>query len=152
MSKISFEDHLEIQNLVSRYCITTDNADADGFMECWVDADRFDGYNSGAFGNAPTWDALYEFEKHHVGPEGMARGKRHQATNLHVEVVGQDKVLVTHDMLVFEVSEEPRLIATGRYDKSVVVRTPKGWRFESRKLSVDEGFFVLTGHRPGTTE
>lgn len=49
---------------------------------------------------------------------------------------------MTHDMLVLEVAEPPRLVATGRYNGSVVVRTPKGWRFKSRTLHVDAGFFA----------
>ena len=57
-----------------------------------------------------------------------------------------DQVHVTHDMIVLEVANKPRIIATGRYNKSLVVRTPEGWRFKSRTLDVDKGFFVLTGH------
>jgi hypothetical protein len=41
------------------------------------------------------------------------------------------------------VAQEPRVIAKGRYDDSVVVRTADGWRFKSRKLHVDPGFFEL---------
>ncbi len=152
MSKLSFQDYLEIQNLVARYCLTTDNADADGFMECWVSPEDYGGYESGPFGNMPTWQELYEFEKHHVGPGGMANGKRHQATNIQIQPVSGDEVHVTHDMIVLEVAEEPRIIATGRYDDSVVVRTAAGWRFRSRTLTVDPGFFVLTGHQPGQPE
>lgn len=142
-TSITFEDFLEIHNLVSRYCITTDDADAEAFMALWVPPERFGGYESGAFGNMKTWDEMFEFEKHHVGPGGMANGKRHQATNVVIQPVSADVVHVTHDLVVLEVAQEPRVIATGRYDKSVVVRTASGWRFESRTLAVDPGFFVL---------
>jgi hypothetical protein len=140
---ISSDDDRAIRNLVSRYCITTDNADPDGFMECWVAPEDFGGYDSGAFGSMKTWQELYEFEKHHVGPGGGANGKRHQAGNVLVEAVSADEAHVTHDLIVLEVVQEPRIIATGRYNASVVVRTPKGWRFKSRKLQVDPGYFVL---------
>ncbi len=140
---ISPADESEIRALVSRYCITTDNKDADAFMECWVPAEEFGGYDSGAFGNMKTWSELYEFEKEHVGPNGMARGKRHQVTNLMIEPVSEDEVAVTHDMIVLEVDQELRIIATGRYDRSLVVRTKKGWRFKRRTLTIDPGFFVL---------
>lgn len=136
-------DEHAIRDLVARYCITTDNADADAFMECWVPPEQFGGYESGPFGTMKTWAELHAFEKHHVGPGGMANGKRHQATNVLVEPVSADEAHVTHDLLVLEVAQEPRLIATGRYDASVVVRTPRGWRFKSRKLHVDPGFFLL---------
>ncbi len=145
MSSISFDDYQEIQSLVARYCITTDNADADGFMALWVEPDEFGGYQSGPFGSMATWQELYDFEKHHVGPGGMANGKRHQVTNLVIEPVDKDTVHVTHDMIVLEVADVPAIIATGRYNNSVVVRTDKGWKFKSRTLDVDSGFFKLTG-------
>ena len=140
---LSLDDDREIRNLVARYCLTTDNADADGFMACWVSPEEFGGYDSASFGVMKTWQELSEFERHHVGPGGMANGKRHQVTNLMIEPVSADEVHVTHDLIVLEVAQEPRGIATGRYDRSVVVRTPDGWRFKSRTLHVDPGFFVL---------
>lgn len=76
----------------------------------------------------------------------MANGKRHQVTNLSIEPVDANTVHVTHDMIVLEVDEAPKIIATGRYDNSVVVRTSRGWKFKSRQLHVDPGFFKLTGH------
>ncbi len=142
-SPISAADERAIRNLVARYTLTTDDADADGFMDCWVAPEEFGGYESGPFGSMATWQELYEFEKEHVGPGGMANGKRHQVTNLLIEPVSADEVHVTHDMIVLEVAQEPRIIATGRYDRSLVVRTSKGWRFKQRTLSVDPGFFVL---------
>jgi hypothetical protein len=152
-SMISAEDFADIQNLVALYCVTTDNADADGFMALWVDPPDFGGYDSGAFGKMDTWQELYEFEKHHVGPGGMANGKRHQSTNIVIEPVSDSEVHVTNDMLVFEVAEAPRLMATGRYDKSVVVRTAKGWKFKRRTLKVDPGFFKLMAQmNPGQAE
>jgi hypothetical protein len=144
----SWTDVLEIQNLVARYCLTTDNADTDGFMRCWVDSAEFGGYDSGAFGRMDTWQALEAFERHHVGPGGMANGKRHQVLNLHIEPISPTEAHVTHDLVVLEVSDAPRVIATGRYDKSIVVKTPAGWRFKRRTLSVDPGFFVLFPPQP----
>jgi hypothetical protein len=46
---------------------------------------------------------------------------------------------------VLEVEEAPRVIATGRYNKSLVVKTDKGWKFKRRTLNVDPGFFKLFG-------
>ncbi|HZG00115.1 MAG TPA: nuclear transport factor 2 family protein [Chitinophagales bacterium] len=143
MTTITATDFLGIQNLISRYTLTTDNADANGFMECWVTPEEFGGYDSGAFGNMKTWQELYEFEKHHVGPGGSANGNRHQVTNLLIEPVSEKEVHVTHDMLVIKVSDIPHILATGRYDKSLVVKTDKGWKFKSRSLKVDDGFFKL---------
>jgi hypothetical protein len=141
--RLDAADQMEIQNLVAQYCITTDNADADAFMQTWVEPAEYGGYDSGAFGKMDTWQAMYEFEKHHVGPGGMANGKRHQATNIVIEGISATEAHVTNDMLVFEVAEAPFLMATGRYNKSVVVKTAKGWKFKRRTLDIDPGFFKL---------
>lgn len=143
MTTVTTEDFWEIHNLISRYTLTTDNADADGFMECWVVPEEFGGYESGAFGTMQTWQELYEFEKHHVGPGGNAVGNRHQATNVLIEPVSDKEAYVTHDMLVIRVADIPQIVATGRYDASLVVKTDKGWKFKKRSLKVDEGFFKL---------
>jgi hypothetical protein len=143
MTTISFQDFLDIQNLASSYCLTTDNADADAFMNCWVAPEEFGGYQSGPFGTMNTWQELYEFEKHHVGPGGNAVGNRHLVANLLVEPVNETTVHLTHDMIVMRVADIPQVLATGRYNKSVVVKTANGWKFKSRSLHVDEGFFKL---------
>lgn len=141
MKLITADDVAEIQNLVSLYCVTTDNADADGFMQTWVEPAEFGGYDSGAFGKVETWEAMHAFEKEHVGPGGMANGKRHLSLNVVIEAVNATEVHVTNDMVVLEVGEIPKVVATGRYNRSVVVKTAAGWRFKRRTLDVDSGFF-----------
>jgi hypothetical protein len=140
---ISAQDVLDIQNLVVDYCLTTDNADVDGFMNCWVKPSEFAGYNSGAFGKMDTWNELKAFEAHHVGPGGNANGKRHQATNIRINFINENEAKVTNDMLVFEVAGLPMLVATGRYDDSLVVKTTEGWKFKMRNLLIDTGYFKL---------
>jgi 3-phenylpropionate/cinnamic acid dioxygenase small subunit len=140
---ITSEDYMKIQNLAFRYALTTDNADVDGFMNCWVSASAFGGYESGPFGSMKTWEELRDFEAHHVGEGGMADGKRHQITNLLIEPVSETEVHVTHDLLVVETANIPSIIASGRYDKNLVVKTEDGWKFKSRTLTVDPGFFKL---------
>ena len=140
---ISTQDLLEIQNLITTYFIATDNKDVEGFMNCWVGPEEFEGYDSGAFGNMETWEKLRDFEAEHVGEGGDANGKRHQATNVVISPVSETEVKVTHDMLVFEVADIPTLVASGRYNDSLVVKTEHGWKFKWRKLNVDSGFFKL---------
>jgi hypothetical protein len=144
MHPLTASDVAEIHNLVALYCVTTDNADADAFMRTWVEPADFGGYDSGAFGKLDTWQQMHEFEKHHVGPGGMANGKRHLSMNIVIEPVSATEAHVTNDLVVLEVAEVPHVLATGRYDKSLVVKTPKGWRFKRRTLNVDSGFFKLT--------
>ncbi len=143
IAPLAANDIAEVHNLVALYCLTTDNADADAFMQLRVDPAEFGGYDSGAFGSMKTWQEMLDFERHHVGPGGMANGKRHQAINLAIEPVSVTEALVTHDLIVLEVAEAPRIVATGRYNRSVVVKTAHGWRFKRRTLEVDPGFFKL---------
>jgi hypothetical protein len=152
IAPLTATDFAEIQNLVALYCVTTDNADADGFMQLWVEPAEFGGYDSGAFGKMDTWHAMHEFEKHHVGPGGMANGKRHQSTNIVIEPVSATEAHVTNDMLVFEVADVPFLMATGRYNKSLVVKTAKGWKFKRRTLDIDSGFFKLMARNQAAAE
>jgi hypothetical protein len=141
MQHITADDFAEIQNLVALYCLTTDNADADGFMQTWVEPAEFGGYDSGAFGRMDTWEAMHAFEKEHVGPGGMANGKRHLSLNILIEAVSATEVHVTNDLVVLEVAEVPKVLASGRYNRSVVVKTAVGWRFKRRTLDIDAGFF-----------
>jgi hypothetical protein len=142
-NRITTEDLLDIQNLVATYTVATDNKDVDGFMNCWVRPEEFEGYDSGVFGHLKTWDELKAFEAHHVGPGGDANGKRHQATNIIIKIVSDSEVSVTHDLIVLEVASIPMIVATARYNNSKVVKTDKGWRFKWRKLDIDRGFFSL---------
>lgn len=141
--RITTQDLLEIQNLIATYTVTTDNKDVDGFMNCWVRPEEFDGYDSGAFGHMKTWEELKAFEAHHVGEGGNANGKRHQATNIIIQQISATEVHVTHDMIVLEVAAIPMIIASGRYNNSKVVKTSEGWKFKWRKLDIDSGFFKL---------
>lgn len=136
-------DILDIQNLIATYTVATDNKDVEAFMNCWVSPEEFGGYDSGAFGNMKTWDELKAFEEHHVSPGGDAMGKRHMATNIIIQPVNENEVKVTHDMIVLEVENIPQVIASGRYNDSIVVKTDKGWKFKWRKLDIDAGFFKL---------
>lgn len=137
------QDLLDIQNLISMYTLSTDNKDVDGFMNCWVKPEEFGGYDSGAFGNLKTWEELRAFEAHHVGEGGNAGGKRHLAMNIQITPVNDREVRVTHDMIVLEVAAIPFVVASGRYNNSVVVKTADGWKFKSRTLDVDSGYFKL---------
>lgn len=143
MNVITALDILEINNLVAKYFLSTDNADADGFMETWVSPNEFGGYESDAFGRMGTWQEMYEFEKKHVSPGGMANGNRHIAVNINITAVNSSQVFVTHDMLVIAVADSPRIVATGRYNNSVVVKTSNGWRFKRRSLIVDPGYLKV---------
>lgn len=142
MTSISFNDYLEIQNLVSEYFLTTDAGDVDAFMNCWVGPDEFTGYDLGAMGMLKTWEEMRGFiVQNYVG--ALAKGKRHISTNVKIQPVSDTQVLVSHDMIVVEVAENPAVFITGHYQDSVVVKTDKGWKFKGRKIELDSGSLKL---------
>ena len=93
----------------------------------------------------------------------MAKGKRHQAGNVLIEQVHATEVHITHDLVVLEVAAAPRVVATGRYDRSVVVkaRDRDGVKGSERAVVLPEtisprnvesvGFNLLAEH-PGSIE
>jgi hypothetical protein len=140
MSAILFEDYLELQNLIAKYFLTTDNGDVDGFLNCWVEAEQFSGYDLGALGLLSTWQELSDFiTQKYVTEGGLASGKRHTASNIKIVAVSATEALISHDMIVFEVADMPNVFITGRYDDGVAVKTDKGWKFKSRKVTLDGG-------------
>jgi hypothetical protein len=144
MAEITLDDFLEINNLVSIYFLSTDDADLEEFMNCWVEDDSFGSYDLGVMGKLNTRTELSKFIKEkYIGEGGLAQGKRHISTNITFKIVSETEVLVTHDMIVVEVSQKPAIFITGRYNNSVVVKTNKGWKFKSRTLTLDPGSLKL---------
>ena len=138
---LSAEDRLAIFDLCARYYVSTDEADVDGYMNCWVDTGPIN-FES-PFGNFTDRAALRAFEDEHVN-RGMAIGKRHLLNNVVMRPGENDDVAyVTTYMTVLEVADVPHIVATGIYRDSRVERTPQGWKFRQRKLDLDTGFMKL---------
>jgi hypothetical protein len=133
---LTAHDDAKIQNF-ALYCVASHNTYVKGFMNLWVEPSEFGSYDIGVFGKRETWQATYEFEKHHVGPGGMANGKRHESTNTVIEPVSTTEADVTDDMLLVEVAEIQLLMATGRHNKSVVVKSASRSKFKRRTLAID---------------
>lgn len=135
---LTAEDRLEILDLCSRYYLTTDEKDVDGFMTCWADHDdiRFES----VFGTYAGRAAIRAFEDEHVH-RGMAIGKRHLVGNVTIQP-GEtpDVALVTSYLVVLEVVDRPSIVATAIYRNSRVTRGQDGWRFTYRHMDVDPGF------------
>jgi hypothetical protein len=137
------QDRVEIMDLCARYNISTDNADVDGFMDCWVEEgnENYVRFES-PFGNFDSREEIRTFEQEHV-TTGGAVGKRHLGSNIVIKE-GKDEVVntafVTNDLIVVEARDIPYVVATARYNNSKVIKTDKGWKFSYRNLKVDEGF------------
>lgn len=137
MSTITTDDRLDILDLCARYYITTDEADVDGFMDCWADDD--DITFKSAFGDFKGRDAIRRFEDEHVH-RGMAVGKRHFLANVTIRPGAPGQALVTTYLAVVDVVNVPSIIATAIYRDSVAEKTAAGWRFREREMTVDPGY------------
>jgi len=132
------QDKVEIHELVAGLFHSIDDKDLAAYQSLFVD----DATSESPFGNLQGKAALSGFFSHHVGPQGMGDGKRHFALNIRSDVDG-DRARVTFDLLVSEVRDIPRIIATARYDGNEVVRTSDGWKFKRLKQLIDPGFFKM---------
>lgn len=132
------QDKVEIHELVARLFHSIDDKDLDAYRSLFVD----DATSESPFGNLQGKAALSEFFTHHVSPQGMGDGKRHFALNVRSDLDG-DRARVTFDLLVSEVRDIPKIIATARYDGNEAVRTSDGWKFKRLKQVIDPGFFKL---------
>jgi hypothetical protein len=139
------QDRAEIMDLCARYNVSTDNADVDSFMNCWMEEGSGNNVRfESPFGNFNSREEIKHFEQEHV-TKGMALGKRHLGFNIVIREGKDDNntAFVTNDLMVVETKEVPYIVATGRYDDSKVTKTDKGWKFQYRNLKVDEGFGKL---------
>ena len=123
--KLSAEDHAEIRQLYARYVQAIDFGDATGW------ADTFTA--EGSFGDAVTGrEALIAFaERYH---EENGSEPRHWYTALILTPTAEGAegrcYAVTFN------SRTRSLMWTGTY-RDTLVKTPDGWRFTSRQLTID---------------
>ena len=122
---LSAQDMAEIQNLYARYNLMLDSGDAEGWADTFVE--------DGRFGNSQGRAALIEFAEnfHESNPQS-----RHWNTNLHVTATSEGAEGTTYLMLYNAGVRPPSVIASGIYE-DVLVRTPQGWRFQSRVVQID---------------
>lgn len=137
MAKLTAADRLDILDVHSKYYVSTDEADVDGFMDCWIESDDIEFIS--AFGAFKGRKAIRDFETAHVNG-GMAVGKRHLLSNLYMEDGPGDIAYATSYLTVVEVRDRPEIVATAIYRRSELIKTPKGWRFRKRAMDTDPGF------------
>ncbi|WP_159707245.1 nuclear transport factor 2 family protein [Arthrobacter sp. 18067] len=132
---LSVEDKLTIVELSNAQMRSLDNHDIDAWLEAWIPDGKF----IATYGTFAGHRAIREFIEGHIAA-GKEDGARHLMTNYVVEGDG-DTAAVTCAVTKLQVDEPPFIIASGTYH-DVVVRTQKGWRFESRRLDIDRGVFA----------
>ena len=123
--RLSADDMAEIQNLYAQYNLMLDTGDAEGWAATFVE--------NGRFGNSEGRAALIEFAEgfHASNPQS-----RHWNTNLHVTPTAEGAAGTTYLMLYNAGVRPPSVTASGIY-QDVLVRTPQGWRFQSRQVQID---------------
>jgi hypothetical protein len=122
---LSADDMAEIHNLYAQYNLLLDAGDAEGWADTFV-AD-------GRFGNSQGRAALIAFAEgfHESNPSS-----RHWNTNLHVTPTSEGAAGTVYLMLYNVGVRPPAVTVTGIY-QDVLVRTPAGWRFQSRQVQID---------------
>lgn len=123
-------DRTEIRELTARYGRYFDDGDAESFAATFTE----DGIMEVVGG--PTTTGRYELTE-------MCKrtpwGTMHVTVDPSVEVEG-DKAIQVVSIVVLSrpgsQSETPKLVGTGRYVDDLV-RTPDGWRFSRRRVTLD---------------
>ncbi|WP_406813492.1 nuclear transport factor 2 family protein [Mycobacterium sp. M23085] len=136
MVSLSTDDKIAIQELAHRQLNYLDTHDVDSWADCWIPDGKF----IATYGDFEGHEAIKEFIRGHIAA-GKEDGARHLLTNYVIESDGDDRARVSSLVLKVQVVKPPFIIASGVYN-DVVVRTPAGWKFESRRLDVDPGAFA----------
>jgi ketosteroid isomerase-like protein len=132
---LSTEDKIAIQELSNTHVKYLDAHDVDAWADCWVP----DGQFIATYGTFTGHEAIKGFIRGHIAA-GKEDGARHVLTNYVIEGDG-DQASVYSLVVKIQVEKAPFIIASGVYN-DVAVRTPAGWKFQSRQLDVDNGVFA----------
>lgn len=132
---LSAEDKIAIQELSNTHVKYLDAHEVEAWAGCWVPNGKF----IATYGTFEGHEAIKEFIRGHI-KAGKEDGARHTLVNYVIEGDG-DRATVYSLVVKVQVEKAPFIIATGVYN-DVVVRTPEGWKFESRQLDVDKGVFA----------
>jgi hypothetical protein len=132
---LSADDKIAIQELSNSHFRYLDSHDVEAWAGLWIP----DGVFYATYGTFTGHAEIKEFLTGHIAA-GKEEGARHLGVNYVITGDG-DRAEVYSLVVKLQVEEPPFIIATGVYT-DVVVRTPEGWRFESRKLDIDRGVFA----------
>ncbi len=132
---LSAEDFNEIQMLYSRYGIATDSGPAEAWVDCFSPEGSFE--LRGAVHSGP--EALSKYAQAIRGryAGGMHVGDRHWIGNVLIEE-SAGGVTGRAYFAIFKTALMPRVVKqTGIYNDTLV-KTPRGWKYASRKVTFEE--------------
>jgi hypothetical protein len=126
------EDKDEIRELLARYCFLLDGYRLKQFAVLFTADGEWISRNGTAKGPAAIEELLCG-----LVPEPVpGKRRKHFTTNIIIELAGDRATVVSNFLVVRDSDAGPVISVAGTYD-DVVVRTPEGWKFKSRKLSHD---------------
>ena len=128
---VKVEDKLEISELLSRYNLSMDRNDVEGWLNTWLD----DGAFIANFGEARGKKELEELMKRILSE--FASGKRHVTTNLIVGGEEKNGVGVISYLTVIDAKTKPSIVASGLYKDILQKDDKNNWKFLHRRLEVD---------------
>lgn len=133
------DDHEDIRQLLARYNWAIDLGDIDGWVDCFTDDGTFTclGLPDGAAlgGRHEGREALHAYGSTHYG---INKGRaRHWNWNPLIEVDGDEATMKCYlNAYAAGQGDSATLRVTGLYEDRLR-RTPGGWRFASRQVTID---------------
>jgi 3-phenylpropionate/cinnamic acid dioxygenase small subunit len=121
-----------IRELLARYCFLLDGYRLNEFAALFT----ADGEWISRNGNATGPKAIEELLRGMVPEPAPGRRRKHFTTNIIIDLSGDSAAVVSNFLVVRDSETGPTIAVAGTYD-DVVVRTPEGWKFRSRRLSHD---------------
>jgi 3-phenylpropionate/cinnamic acid dioxygenase small subunit len=126
------EDKDAIRELLARYCFLLDGYRLSEFAALFA----ADGEWISRNGKATGPEAIERLLRDLV-PEPMpGKRRKHFTANIVIELSTDRASVVSNFLVVRDSPSGPAIAVAGTYD-DMVVRTPEGWKFKSRRLSHD---------------
>ena len=126
------EDKDAIRELLARYCFLLDGYKLREFAALFT----ADGEWISRNGNAAAPEAIERLLRGLVPEPAPGKRRKHFTTNIIIELSGDSATVVSNFLVVRDSEAGPVISVAGTYDDTVV-RTPAGWKFQSRRLSHD---------------
>ena len=126
------EDKDAIRKLLARYCFLLDGYQLHEFAALFT----ADGEWISRNGTGKGPDAIERLLRGLVPEPAPGRRRKHFTTNIIIELNGDSATVISNFLVVRDSEAGPAISVAGTYD-DIVVRTPAGWKFKSRRLSHD---------------
>ncbi len=140
MSRLATEDRLAIGELLARAAWAYDEARLDVMEACFTEEAQMRLRIAGGDVIGPHDGRAAVLDLIRGAIESQDDQRRHVITNVFFESEEADRAVVVSNLtLLATVPEATTVVSAGLY-RDTVVRTPDGWRFVDRFLSLDRAY------------